>query len=75
VLGAAWVDPDWGSLLWVMMVSGMRLGEISALRWRHVDFALSHVPAYCVQSRTQSSATRTVTTSAYSGRSTLAALP
>ena len=39
VIGAAWGDPDWGSLLWVMMVSGMRRGEISALRWRHVDFA------------------------------------
>jgi integrase len=39
VIGAAWGDPDWGSLLWVMMVSGMRRGQISALRWRHVDFA------------------------------------
>ena len=39
IIGAAWGDPDWGSLLWVMMVSGMRRGEISALRWRHVDFA------------------------------------
>jgi integrase len=39
VIAAAWSDSDWGSLLWVMMVSGMRRGEISALRWRHVDFA------------------------------------
>jgi integrase len=39
IIAAAWGDPDWGLLLWVMMVSGMRRGEISALRWRNVDFA------------------------------------
>jgi integrase len=38
LLGEAWtVDPDWGVLLWLTMVSGSRRGEMSALRWRHVD--------------------------------------
>ena len=39
VISAALNDPDWGLLLWVIMITGMRRGEISALRWRHVDFA------------------------------------
>ena len=37
VISAAWGNPDWGLLLWITMVSGMRRGEVSALRWRHVD--------------------------------------
>jgi integrase len=39
VIRAAWNDPDWGLLLWVIMITGMRRGEISALRWLHIDFA------------------------------------
>jgi integrase len=38
LLGEAWAaDPDWGLLLWLTMVTGSRRGEISALRWHHVD--------------------------------------
>ena len=37
-LNAAWSDPEWGLLLWLTMLTGPRRGEISALRWRHVDF-------------------------------------
>jgi integrase len=40
LLSEAWaIDPDWGLMLWLTMVTGSRRGEISALRWRHVDFA------------------------------------
>lgn len=31
------VDPDWGMLVWLTMVTGARRGELCALRWRHVD--------------------------------------
>jgi integrase len=37
LLNAAWADPDWGLLLWLTMVTGLRRGEVSALRWSHVD--------------------------------------
>ncbi|MGH3783709.1 MAG: tyrosine-type recombinase/integrase, partial [Pseudonocardiaceae bacterium] len=36
-LNAAWTDPEWGLLLWLTMITGSRRGEVSALRWRHVD--------------------------------------
>jgi integrase len=38
LLNAAWSDPEWGLLLWLTMLTGARRGEISALRWRHIDF-------------------------------------
>jgi integrase len=38
VLSAAWEEPDWGLLLWLTMITGRRRGEVSGLRWRHVDF-------------------------------------
>ncbi len=38
LLNAAWADPEWGLLLWLTMITGPRRGEVSALRWRHIDF-------------------------------------
>lgn len=38
LLSEAWAaDPEWGLLLWLTMVTGSRRGEVSALRWRHLD--------------------------------------
>jgi integrase len=37
LLNAAWADPDWGLVLWLTMIIGSRRGEISALRWHHID--------------------------------------
>ena len=49
LLGEAWaIDPDWGLLLWLTMVTGSRRGEVSAVRWHHVDLAgalLTCIPA------------------------------
>lgn len=38
LLNETWSDPEWGLLLWLIMLTGPRRGEISALRWRHIDF-------------------------------------
>lgn len=38
LLNAAWSDPEWGLLLWLTMLTGPRRGEVSALRWHHIDF-------------------------------------
>jgi integrase len=44
MLSAAWAsDPDWGLLLWLTMVTGSRRGEVSALRWEHLDLARGSV--------------------------------
>lgn len=40
VISDAWAaDLEWGLLLWLTMLTGSRRGEVSALRWRHVDAA------------------------------------
>lgn len=39
VLSEAWSgDPEWGLMLWLTMLTGLRRGEVSAIRWQHVDF-------------------------------------
>jgi integrase len=35
--GAFEMDEDWGTLVWLVMTTGMRRGEVCALRWRDVD--------------------------------------
>lgn len=37
ILTEAWADPDWGTLVWFAIVTGVRRGELCALRWRDVD--------------------------------------
>jgi integrase len=35
--GAFAIDEDWGTLVWLVMTTGMRRGEVCALRWSRVD--------------------------------------
>ncbi|WP_344414432.1 tyrosine-type recombinase/integrase [Pseudonocardia ailaonensis] len=37
ILAESWKDPDWGLLVWVVMVTGLRRGELCGLRWRDLD--------------------------------------
>jgi integrase len=37
ILDEAWRDPDWGVLVWLTMTTGLRRGELCALRWSDVD--------------------------------------
>jgi integrase len=39
ILAEAWKDPDWGLLVWLTMMTGLRRGELCGLRWKHVDLA------------------------------------
>ena len=38
ILAGAWAeDADWGMLVWMLLVTGARRGEVLALRWENVD--------------------------------------
>jgi integrase len=40
IIAAAWEeDDDWGTLVWLVMVTGMRRGVVLALRWSDIDLA------------------------------------
>jgi integrase len=40
IVAAAWADdPDWGLLIWMVLVTGARRGEVLALRWINLDLA------------------------------------
>ena len=40
IIEAAWAQDDaWGTLVWLVMVTGMRRAELLALRWTDVDLA------------------------------------
>jgi len=54
LLNTAWTDPEWGLLLWLTMITGSRRGEVSALRWRHVDFDRSIVWVHRSNAQTKS---------------------
>ncbi|MFD8492040.1 tyrosine-type recombinase/integrase [Amycolatopsis sp. NPDC059657] len=39
IVAAAWEqDENWGTLVWLVMVTGVRRGELLRIRWRDVDF-------------------------------------
>ncbi len=37
IVNEAWKDPDWGALIWLVMTTGARRGELCALRWSRID--------------------------------------
>jgi integrase/DNA-binding transcriptional regulator YhcF (GntR family) len=39
IVEEAWKDPDWGTLVWLTMITGLRRGELCAIRWRDLDLA------------------------------------
>jgi integrase len=44
LLSEAWRDETWGTLIWLVMVTGCRRGELCALPWSDVDFEHSGNP-------------------------------
>jgi integrase len=53
LLNEAWRDREWGLLLWLVMLSGARRGELCALRWADVDTtrAVLSLPASISQTK------------------------
>lgn len=44
IVEAAWSEnEDWGTLVWLVMVTGLRRAELLALRWRHVDLGAGYL--------------------------------
>jgi integrase len=39
ILTEAWADPGWGTFVWLAIVTGVRRGELCALRWRDIDLS------------------------------------
>ena len=40
IIAAAWEqDENWGTLVWLVMVTGMRRAEVLALHWQHIDLS------------------------------------
>lgn len=37
ILAEAWKDPEWGLLVWLVMVTGLRRGELCSIRWSDLD--------------------------------------
>lgn len=42
ILAEAWADPEWGTLVWLAIVTGVRRGELCTPRWRDIDLS-THV--------------------------------
>jgi integrase len=39
IIEAAWAeDPNWGTLVWLVMVTGVRRAELLAMQWNRIDF-------------------------------------